>query len=206
MVIYQGIGIRIIIIDDPDTSTLVFGTPDGLAGVKQGKLWPTVPRKSPLVAISSLSQRHIKDCNIEQEQIKGATKNLEARYAMSDPVYALNPNSANLKINYTEPLKIGAVYNYYTYQLKEAQGNTKTLHHDCLCSCCTIPTQNLFECTFPDLPHIPILVHVNKQGAGGGAVINITSLSANLSQNTQRALDECDGPHVWWFAGGANVG
>ncbi|KAJ9069693.1 hypothetical protein DSO57_1015966 [Entomophthora muscae] len=61
-------------------AALAFGTPYGVIGVEQGKLQSTVPGKPLLVPTSFLSQWRAKACNIEQEQIKRATKYLEARY------------------------------------------------------------------------------------------------------------------------------
>ncbi|KAJ9070675.1 hypothetical protein DSO57_1005203 [Entomophthora muscae] len=98
-------------------SALVFGSSDGLTGVEQGRLQSTVPRKPPLVTTPSLSQWRAKDCNIEQEQIKGG----------------LNTSRQD------------NAYNNHMYQLEDTQENTKTLHHDCLCPCHAIPAQNLVE-------------------------------------------------------------
>ncbi|KAJ9082115.1 hypothetical protein DSO57_1007447 [Entomophthora muscae] len=100
-------------------------------------------------------------------KIAGGTKYLKARYAVGDPVYTLNPNSAKLEPNHLGPFKIAEVYENHTYQLEDAQGNTKKLHHDCLRPCCAIPTQKLFVRTFPDLLQTPVLVSDNKQGTRG---------------------------------------
>ncbi|KAJ9053012.1 hypothetical protein DSO57_1028427 [Entomophthora muscae] len=72
------------------------------------------------------------------------TKHLKARYAMSDPVYALNPKLAKLESNHLGPFKVAGVYYSHTYQLEDAQVNTKTLHHGCLHPCFAIITQRLF--------------------------------------------------------------
>ncbi|KAJ9069263.1 hypothetical protein DSO57_1020211 [Entomophthora muscae] len=121
-------------------STLAFETPDSVTGVEQGKLWSRVPKKPPLVTTPSLDQWCAKAQEIKHKQIEGGTKHLKARYTVGDPVYTLNPNSAKLDPNHLGPFKIAAVCNNHTYQLKDAQGNTKKLHHNCLRPCCAIPT------------------------------------------------------------------
>ncbi|KAJ9064201.1 hypothetical protein DSO57_1032956 [Entomophthora muscae] len=121
----------------------------------------------PTPVTPSLDQWRAKAWEIKHKQIEGGTKHLEARYAIGDPVYTLNPNSAKLEPNHLGPFKIAAVYDNHTYQLEDAQGNTKKLHHDCLRPCHAIPTQKLFVRTFPDLPQTPVLVSDNKQGARG---------------------------------------
>ncbi|KAJ9070847.1 hypothetical protein DSO57_1003310 [Entomophthora muscae] len=134
---------------------------------KQGKLQSKVPNKPPLVTTPSLDQWRAKAWEIKHKRIAGGTKHLKARYAVDDPVYTLNPNSAKLEPNHLGPFKIAAVYDNHTYQLKNAQGNTKKLHHNCLHPCCAIPTQRLLVRTFPDLLQTPVLVSDNKQGSRG---------------------------------------
>ncbi|KAJ9067183.1 hypothetical protein DSO57_1002246 [Entomophthora muscae] len=102
---------------------------------QQGKLWSKVPDKPPLVTTPSLDQWRAKAQEIKHKQISGGAKHLKARYAVGDPIYTLNPNSAKLEPNHLGPFKIAAVYDNHTYQLKDAQGNTKKLHHDCLRPC-----------------------------------------------------------------------
>ncbi|KAJ9071518.1 hypothetical protein DSO57_1036114 [Entomophthora muscae] len=92
---------------------------------------------------------------------------LELTVNIGDPVYTLNPNSAKLEPNHLGPFKVAAVYDNHTYQLEDAQGNTKKLDHNCLRPCCAIPTQKLFVRTFPDLLQTPVLVSDNKQGSRG---------------------------------------
>ncbi|KAJ9048719.1 hypothetical protein DSO57_1032036 [Entomophthora muscae] len=138
----------------------------------------------------SLDQWRAKAQEIEHKWIAGGIKHLSARYATGDPVYTLNPNPAKLEPNHLGPFKVAAVYDNHTYQLEDAQGNTKKLHHDRLRPCCAIPTQRLFVQTFPDLPQTPILVSDDKQGARGGVATKFLGLPAKISYNTQGALGE----------------
>ncbi|KAJ9060174.1 hypothetical protein DSO57_1033715 [Entomophthora muscae] len=124
-------------------------------------------QETPLVDYPSLSQRCAKARDIEHKRIEGGIKHLEARYAVGDPIYALNPNLAKLEPNYLGPFKMAAVYDNHTYQFEDAQGNTKRLHHNCLHPCLATPTQKLFVQTFPDLLKTLILVSYDKQGARG---------------------------------------
>ncbi|KAJ9060804.1 hypothetical protein DSO57_1026852 [Entomophthora muscae] len=94
-------------------SILVFGTLNGLSR----KLQNTVSRKPPLTNNLSLTHWQAKVYNLEQEQIKEATRHLKARYAVSDPVYVLNPTLAKLEPNHLRPFKVAAVYDNHTYQL-----------------------------------------------------------------------------------------
>ncbi|KAJ9050067.1 hypothetical protein DSO57_1017904 [Entomophthora muscae] len=148
-------------------STLAFGKPDSLTGVEQGKLQSNVPDKPPLVTTPSLDQWCAKAWEIKHKQIAGGTKHLEARYAVGDPIYTLNPNSTKLEPNHLGLFKVVAVYNNQIYQLEDAQGNTKKLYHNCLRPCCAIPTQRLFVRTFLHILQTPVLVSDNKQGARG---------------------------------------
>ncbi|KAJ9064905.1 hypothetical protein DSO57_1025432 [Entomophthora muscae] len=143
---------------------LAFGIPDGLTGVEQGKLRSKIPDKPPLVPTPSLDQWRTKARKIKHKRIAGGTKHLEARYAVGDPVYTLNPNSAKLEPNHLGPFKVAAIYDSHTYQLEDAQGNTKKLHHNCLRPCRAIPTQRLFVWTFLQTP---VLVSDDEQGARG---------------------------------------
>ncbi|KAJ9063948.1 hypothetical protein DSO57_1035550 [Entomophthora muscae] len=111
-------------------------------------------------------------------------------HILQHPVYTLNPNSAKLEPNHLGPFKIAAVYDNHTYQLKDAQGNTKKLHHDCLRPCRAIPILRLFVRIFPDFPQTPILVSDNKQGARVCVATKLPDFPANISYNTQGALDE----------------
>ncbi|KAJ9058054.1 hypothetical protein DSO57_1016394 [Entomophthora muscae] len=139
------------------------------------------------IPTTSLSQWHAKAQGIKHKQIERG-KHLEARYTIGDPIYALNPNSAKLKPNHMRPFNIATVYDSHTYQLEDAQGNTKKLHHDCVYLFCAIPTQMLFVRTFPDLLQTLILVSDNKQVARG-CCNQVSDLPANLSYNTQWALN-----------------
>ncbi|KAJ9048201.1 hypothetical protein DSO57_1037395 [Entomophthora muscae] len=139
-----------------------------------------VPNKPPSET-PSLDQWRAKAQEIKHKQIAGRTKHLKARYAIGDPVYTLNPNSAKLEPNHLGPFKVAAVYDNHTYQLEDAQGNTKKLHHNCLHPCRAIPTQMLFMRTFPDLPHTPVLVSDDKQGAREGVATKFPHLPANVS-------------------------
>ncbi|KAJ9085503.1 hypothetical protein DSO57_1013158 [Entomophthora muscae] len=146
----------------------------------QDTLWGLVTRNPT----PPLSQWCEKAWDIEHKQIDGGTRHLEARYAVGDSVYALNPNSAKLEPNHLGPFKIAAVYDNHTYQLEDAQENTKKLHHNCLHPFRAIPTQKLFVQTFPDLSQTPILVSDDKQGEGGLAT-KFPDLPANASSDTQ---------------------
>ncbi|KAJ9058023.1 hypothetical protein DSO57_1016705 [Entomophthora muscae] len=132
---------------------------------------------SPFMPTSSLDQCRAKARDVKHKRIAGGTKHLKARYAVGDPIYTLNPNSAKLEPNHLGPFKVAAIYDNHTYQLEDAQGNTKKLHYNCLRPCRAIPTQRLSVQTFPDLPQTPVLVSDNKQGARGGVA-------------TEGALDE----------------
>ncbi|KAJ9078184.1 hypothetical protein DSO57_1009358 [Entomophthora muscae] len=146
-------------------------------------------QEAPLLTTPSLNQWRAKAQEIEHKQIEGGTKHLESRYAVGDPVYTLNPNSAKLDPNHLGPFKVAVVYDNHTYQLKDAQGNTKKLH---IIACApAMPSPHKGRLCGPSQIFHRLQSWCLTQARGkGGVATEVQTLPANISYNTQGALDE----------------